>query len=602
MAAVGQALDGRVRASRTRQSRTLFRSCCLATSVAIAATTRQHARRIAPLVAASVLACAITPLHLAVSAADNAGAIHGASASLSVPYFPQANDPSGRQGFVRVVNRSEVAGEVSVQACDDSGREYEHVLLAIGAGETKHFNSDDLEQGNSAKGLPDGIGAGAGDWRLELASELDIEVLSYIRTPDGFLTSVHDTAPNRDGRHEVHTFNPGSNVHQVSLLRLVNPGDEEIQVSIHGIDDSGASPGRNLEFPVSAGAALTLTAEDLESGVEGLHGALGDGAGKWQLTVESEQPLVVMSLLESPGGHLTNLSSSRKALRVSEAVEIPDTPVAGPWHFTNLHLIFETSPTDFETFCVEFAMESDVTGDTPIYLSMINQWINGLQLYAGIQTAIDGLAEQGEFREKRGRGAIFSRWEERALDAIQSAPGGLIESSGHEGNFIGVRNDFAWTQGAYRLCLVKGARVDGAPLPHNYTTEDIAYSWGRLVHTWVGLEATDLATGDTTFIGALAFPGETLALGYTTIVFYEAYGRQSFNPRDIPSFVVVTRDVRLDGTSVRFRTIREQVNPFHPDAPVMANSVLRDDGTIVTHVGQFTREYGRFWRELFPDH
>ena len=37
---------------------------------------------------------------------------------------------------------------------------------------------------------------------------------------------MHDTAPRLGGRHRVAMFNPGSNVRQVSWLRLVNPGDE----------------------------------------------------------------------------------------------------------------------------------------------------------------------------------------------------------------------------------------------------------------------------------------------------------------------------------------------------------------------------------------
>ena len=40
------------------------------------------------------------------------------------------------------------------------------------------------------------------------------------------------------------------------------------------------------------------------------HGALGDGKGKWRLRVESDRPVRVMSLLENPTGHLTNLSTA----------------------------------------------------------------------------------------------------------------------------------------------------------------------------------------------------------------------------------------------------------------------------------------------------
>ena len=38
-------------------------------------------------------------------------------------------------------------------------------------------------------------------------------------------------------------------------------------------------------------------------------GELGDGYGKWRLRVESDVPLVVMSLVESRDGHLVNVST-----------------------------------------------------------------------------------------------------------------------------------------------------------------------------------------------------------------------------------------------------------------------------------------------------
>ena len=197
-----------------------------------------------------------------------------------------------------------------IDAFDDEGETYGPLVMRIGAGEAAHFNSEDLENGNAEKGLSDGVGAGQGAWRLQLSSELDIEVLSYVRTSDGFLTAMHDTAPSAGGRHRVAFFNPGGNASQVSRLRLVNPGEEEAEVSIAGVDDRGESPGSEVTTTIASGASRTYTAAELESGDEGLEGSLGDGEGKWRLTVESSQPLVVMSLLSDPMGYLTNLSTA----------------------------------------------------------------------------------------------------------------------------------------------------------------------------------------------------------------------------------------------------------------------------------------------------
>ena len=235
----------------------------------------------------------------------------GSGGRHAVSLFPAASDPKRRQGFVRVVNRSGRSGEVSIRAFDDDGSPRGPLTLTIGADETVHFNSDDLENGNPGKALSGSTGAGEGHWRLELSSGLDVEVLSYVRTADGFLTAMHDTAPEEGGRHRVAFFNPGSNRTRVSLLRLVNPGEEAAEVSIAGVDDDGAAPGGGATATVPAGGARTYTAAELESGgAEGLSGSIGDGSGKWRLTVRADRPILVMSLLSSPKGHLTNLSTA----------------------------------------------------------------------------------------------------------------------------------------------------------------------------------------------------------------------------------------------------------------------------------------------------
>ena len=233
-----------------------------------------------------------------------------------VPIFPSAADPLGRQGFVRVVNRSTIGGDVLVDAVDDAGERFGPLRLVIGAGEAAHFNSLDLEQGNAAKGLSGGVGAPtAGLWHLALSSTLDIEVLSYVRTPDGLLTSVHDTLPREDDDLHAAMFNPGSNSAQRSVLRLVNPSGAEKSVWVSGWDDHGLL-GRAFGFvPMPAGGATIMDAAALEA----LPHGLGDGAGKWRLEVQVPWPVEGASLLTSPGGHLTNLSTT------------PDADAGGVW-------------------------------------------------------------------------------------------------------------------------------------------------------------------------------------------------------------------------------------------------------------------------------
>ena len=227
-----------------------------------------------------------------------------------VPLFPAAADPM-REGFLRVINHGPEEGETRIPATDDYGMTADPVTLALDANEATHFNSTDLEGGNAAKGLTGSAGPGQGDWRLVLTSDPDVEVLSYVRTEDGFLNAMHDVLRPVLAVHRIPTVSPGSNPNQVSYLRLVNyDGHAEAAVTITGMDDAGESPGTNVAVTLPASTARTLSAAKLEAGAEGMDGALGDGKGKWRLTVRSEAPVAVMSLLRSPTGHLTNLSTA----------------------------------------------------------------------------------------------------------------------------------------------------------------------------------------------------------------------------------------------------------------------------------------------------
>ena len=233
-----------------------------------------------------------------------------------VNLFPPASDPNGQQGFVRVANRSNRRGTVRIRAFDDSSIEYEPLTLTLDAGETAHFNSDDLEVGNRGKGLTGSTGPGTGTWRLALSSDfIEFEANAYVRHADGFLTAMNALAPAADGVHRAVFFNPGSNYRRVSVLRLVNPGRADAAVSITGTDDAGLRPGAAVRLTVPGGSAVELPSQALESGeAEDPHliesGALGDGSGKWRLRVEADRDVAVMSLLSSASGHLTNLSGA----------------------------------------------------------------------------------------------------------------------------------------------------------------------------------------------------------------------------------------------------------------------------------------------------
>ena len=238
----------------------------------------------------------------------------------TVPLFPAASE--NRQGFIRVINPYAHAGTLRITAYTDTGARRTETIAFEKGEEVKHFNANDLENGNTAKGILTGIGPGDGDWRLELTSDLVFTAPVYMRTrQDGFLTSLHDTVPrDEDGAYRVHIFNPGSNTRQRSILRIVNPSATAVAATIAGTDDRGTAGRSTVTARIAANAARVLTAQELETM------GLGDGTGKWRLRVTADRPLLVMSLMATPTGHLTNLSTAPEA----GTTLVPLFPAASP--------------------------------------------------------------------------------------------------------------------------------------------------------------------------------------------------------------------------------------------------------------------------------
>ena len=258
------------------------------------------------------------------------------------PFFPSASHPTW-DGLLRVVNRSESSGAVSIRGFDDSGRAYGPVTLQLNAMQAVQLTASDWENGNAGQGLSSGVGAGQGPWRLELESALDIEALSYIRTQDGMLTPMHDIAPLSCGSrvlprgslirlfcssgrlfgsyfYPIALFDPANSLVETSRLRLINFGEGDASVHIIGIDDLGKLPGGGVELSIPAGSSREFTSRELESGDEpGVSGSIGDGTGLWELLVISPAPVGVLNLFESPTGHLINLSAAPREIRVTSS-------------------------------------------------------------------------------------------------------------------------------------------------------------------------------------------------------------------------------------------------------------------------------------------
>ena len=110
-------------------------------------------------------------------------------------------------------------------------------------------------------------------------------------------------------RWNVVIFNPGRNTNQKSLLRLINTSGHDTEVVVSGLDDQGNEASGEVTISLPADEARLYSALDLEDGHSDFEGSLGTGTGKWQLFVSANRPIQVMSLMSTPTGHLTNLST-----------------------------------------------------------------------------------------------------------------------------------------------------------------------------------------------------------------------------------------------------------------------------------------------------
>ena len=209
----------------------------------------------------------------------------GAEEVHTVPHVPPAS-AEGHVGVLRIESRSAFAGAVRIVAVDDAGRRTEAGELTLGARAAVEFDAAALESGDASLGLS-GTGPGEGGWRLELATELDIEARAYARSED-LVTALHDAVRVSGEEVELPLFRPGGAARR-SVLRLVNAGSVPAAVKVRGIDDAGRAGGA-ATAELGPWEARSYAAWELEDGAAaGLSGSLGGGEGSWRLLLQAER-------------------------------------------------------------------------------------------------------------------------------------------------------------------------------------------------------------------------------------------------------------------------------------------------------------------------
>ena len=239
-----------------------------------------------------------------------------------------------------------------------------------------------------------------------------------------------------------------------------------------------------------------------------------------------------------------------------------------PEHMSYIWWEWNDNRGRFRQLEVDITIHNDVpkfSDDHGIYMILGQGFISGEGYYFGIQTDVyDPNIGYG-----RGKGLIFSRWGTRDLANSRIAEDGWAQSSGHEGDFIGVRRGYDWGAGDYRLRLAPdGAETDGE---------------------WFSLWITELASDTTTWMGALKFPYlHNRALieppSYSTI---EIYGIGSIRPIDIPELSVSIQPPM--GDVIRATHGYRGYSPFNGEVLNSEVRYERETGIVYLQAGGLTQ-------------
>ena len=226
-----------------------------------------------------------------------------------------------QSGIVMVSNLGGTAGEFMVEGFDRDGAPGATLLpIDLEPYESLIFTVYDLEAGSGTLGISPGLGDGSGDWRLRVSSALPLDVSTYTgawghgMAPLAEDTTVPDaTDASGNGTYTVSWFNEGSNFTIRSFLMVVNAGDAPAEIGVGGRDAAGQASMGEARFTVPPGQGRRVYADWLENVGGGapsfVNGGLGDGSGRWRLTVTSDAPVYVLGLaIAREGGIISNLS------------------------------------------------------------------------------------------------------------------------------------------------------------------------------------------------------------------------------------------------------------------------------------------------------
>ena len=223
-------------------------------------------------------------------------------------WLPEAD--ASPTGFLRLINRSDSLGEITIEARDESDSTYESKVINMKAHAALQLTSADLERGSLVFGS--GLGDGEGLWTLDFSSESDLELMYFSATSDHSIAAMHDRVPmsNASNTHVVQ-FLALDETKASNQVRIINSSSEDAQIRITGTDEMGEFS-QSISLTVPAARSQLLTEDELVDGSIEITGNLGTGSGTWQLEICSSASIQVIHLV-STDNRVLNVSTLMRA-------------------------------------------------------------------------------------------------------------------------------------------------------------------------------------------------------------------------------------------------------------------------------------------------
>lgn len=241
-----------------------------------------------------------------------------------------------------------------------------------------------------------------------------------------------------------------------------------------------------------------------------------------------------------------------------------------PWHLVDIVYRIPKA-VEFKSLSIDAEISGQVEPGVGLYIAPFGYGkLNGIGFYGGVQNWRNFSPENG-IDPELNRIGIFSRWEERDLRFTRTVSGGWNQSSGHEGDFIGVRAPYPWKTGRYTFTLSSG---------------DPAKASGGIVGRWIEMHIRSHADGTVRAIGALFFPRKDQELDTTIYSFVEIFGARVPKAR-YPRMKIVFSRFLLNGQPLA----PEEVHASFPeDVPQIASVTGDAERVVITLGDEVSRE------------